>query len=134
VAKGYDLFLVYTKLGTDRKFRRLTHGEKWCAVFGVWATAAESPIRGYLLIASDEPATEDDYAAQAGVTVAIARSTVKKMRELGLLEFDEEMAVEHVHDWHDVQKDPKPSETREAWRDRKRRSREGHAGHRGVTL
>jgi hypothetical protein len=29
VAKGYDLFLVYTKLGTDRKFRRLTHGEKW---------------------------------------------------------------------------------------------------------
>jgi hypothetical protein len=133
MAKGYDLFLVYTKLGTDRKFRRLSHAEKWCAVFGVWATAAESPVRGYLFIASDEKATEEDYAAQAGVTLAIARSTVKKMRQFELLEMDAEMGAEYVHDWHDVQKDPKPSETREAWRDRKRRSRERHAGHKGVT-
>lgn len=130
---GYDFFLVYTKLGTDRKLRRFNAAEKWCVVHGVWATAAESPTRGYLLIAGNEAATEEDFAAQAGVSVAVARATVKRMRELGMLEMDAEMGVEHVHDWHDVQKDPKPSETREAWRDRKRRSREGHAGHKGVT-
>jgi 5-methylcytosine-specific restriction endonuclease McrA len=112
VAKGYDLFLVYTKLGTDRKLRRLTAAEKWCAVFGVWATAAESPVRGYLLIAGEEPAAEEDYATQAGVTLAIARSTVKKMRDLGLLEFDEEMGVEHVHDWHEHEPELRPSRGR----------------------
>lgn len=135
MARGYEYFLVYTKLGADRKFRRLTAAEKWCAVFGVWATAAESPVRGYLLIAENEQATESDYAKQADVSLAVAKSTVRKMRKMGMLERDEEMGVEHIHDWHDVQKDPKPSESKEAWRERKRESRErkqsrkGHAGH-----
>src|ERR1700684_2209440 len=70
MANGYDFFLVYTKLGTDRKLRRFNAAEKWCVVHGVWATAAESPVREYLLIAGSEPATEDDYAAQAGVPLA----------------------------------------------------------------
>lgn len=125
MARGYDSILVYAKLGSDRKFRRLTPAERWCALAGVWAIAAQSPIRGYLLITEDEPASEQDYATEANVTLAVARATVKKMRSLKMIERDEEMRAEHVHDWHEHQKDPKPSDSKEAWRQRKRRQRAG---------
>jgi hypothetical protein len=123
VAKGFDSLLITTNLAANRKFGRLTVPERWCAVHGVWAIAAESPIRGYLLIAADEAAVERDYAKQADVSLAIARSTVRKMRQLGMLEMDDDMGVENVHDWHEHQQEPKPSESREAWKKRKRDSR-----------
>jgi len=129
MARGYDSILLYTKVGTDRKFRRLTPAERWCAVAGVWAIAAQSPVRGYLLITDSVAADEKDYAKEAGVSLEIARKTVKKMRDLGMIEQDSEMKAEHVHDWHEHQTDPKPSETRAAWRDRKRKSRDCPAGH-----
>jgi N-terminal phage replisome organiser (Phage_rep_org_N) len=135
VADGYDSYLVKAGLAGTKKFRRLSTQEAWCAVMGVWSIAAQSPVRGYLFLTEDEPATEQDYADEARVSVAIARSTVKKMRVLHMIEMDEEMGVEYVHDWHKHQKDPKPSESREAWAARKREqranskpvSRAGHA-------
>jgi hypothetical protein len=120
---AYDAFLVKTGLANTRKFRRLTAAEGWCAVMGVWSIAAQATPRGYLLIADGEPATEKDFAEEAKVTVAVARSTVKKMRALGMIEIDNVMGIDHVHDWHEIQKDPKPSDSPAAWRERKREER-----------
>lgn len=132
MSRGYDSMLVYARLGGDRKFRRLSPAERWCAVFGVWAIAAQSPVRGYLLITEDEPAAERDYATEANVALGVARSTVVKMRSLGMLELDPEMGAEHVHDWHEHQKDPKPSESKQAWRERKRQQRQSRQSHADV--
>lgn len=124
--RGYDSFLVTTGLGANRKVRRLTPAERWCAVHGVWAIAAESPERGCLWIADGVPATEKDYAELAGVSVAVAKSTVRKMRELGMLEPEPGDGAEYVHDWDQHQREPKPSDSAESRRDRKRKSRERH--------
>jgi hypothetical protein len=121
----FDAFLVFNTVGTHRKFRRLTPPERWCAIAGVWAIASMSPIRGYLLISRGVQATDDDFAEQAGVSIPVARSCLRKMRGLGLVEHDEELDAEHVHDWHEHQPERrvKPSDSTEAWRERKRRQR-----------
>jgi N-terminal phage replisome organiser (Phage_rep_org_N) len=121
--RGFDSMLVEIKLGGNRKFRRLSPPERWCAVFGVWAIAAQSPVRGTLLIAEGVAAVDEDFAAEADVTVAVARSTLAKMRELRMLEQDED-GVECVHDWDKHQPEPRPSETPEERRRRKREQRE----------
>lgn len=119
----FDSILVRAEVGGNRKLRRFTPEQRWCVVAGVWCLAAKSPVRGYLLVAENVPVEVDDVAEQAGVKVATARSTLQKMRELGMLERDEELGVEHIHDWHTHQPEPKSSETPEAWRERKRRQR-----------
>jgi hypothetical protein len=123
--RGYDSFLVTANLGANRKVRRLTPAERWCAVHGVWAIAAESPHRGQLWIADGVAATEKDYAELAGVSIAVAKSTVRKMRELGMLEPGD--GAEYVHDWDQHQREPKPSDSPESRRERKRASRARHA-------
>lgn len=120
----FDSIMVRVEIGGNRKFARFTPEERWCIVAGVWSLAAKSPVRGYLLIADSVPVEVDDVAAQAEVKAIIAKKTLEKMRRLGMLEMDEELGAEHVHDWHLHQKDPKPSETRESWRERQKRSRE----------
>ena len=121
----FDSIMLRVEVGGNRKLRRFTPEERWCAVAGVWALAAKSPVRGYLLIAENVPVEPQDIAEQAGVKLSAVKSTLKKMRELGMLEADDELKTEHVHDWHIHQKEPKPSETREAWRIRKREQRAG---------
>lgn len=130
----FDSILLRVEVGGNRKLRRLTPDERWCVVAGVWSLAAKSPVRGYLLIAQSVPVEDHDVAEQAGVKLSIARSTLKKMRDLGMLERDDELGAEHVHDWHTHQPEPKPSETKAAWRERKRAERERKAaGHGDVT-
>ncbi len=124
---GFDAFLVPHERGADRRWSRLTVPERWCAVFGVEAIASKSPERGCLRIAEGVPAEAEDFAAQAGegVTVAVARSTIKKMRDLGLIVRHDD-GVECVADWHERQRDPKhkPSDSRESRRARKAAQRE----------
>lgn len=130
----FDSILLRVEIGASRKLRRFTPEQRWCVVAGVWALAAKSPLRGYLLVAENVPVEVDDVAEQAGVKPAIARAALAKMRELGMLETDNEAGAEHVHDWHQHQREPKQSESREAWRERKRRQREeGRDGHAVVT-
>lgn len=124
---AFDAFLVPHDRGTDRRWSRLSVPERWCAVFGVEAIASKAPERGCLLIAEGVAAEPEDFAAQAGegVTVAVARSTVRKMRDLGLIVRHDD-GVEVIADWHDRQRDPrhKPSDSREARRARKAAQRE----------
>jgi hypothetical protein len=130
----YDSILVATTVGGNRKLRRMRPEHRWTVIAGVWALAGESPIRGYLLITEQEHVSDQDIAERAGVTLKVVRATLTQMRALAMLEWDENIRAEHVHDWHEHQPDPRPSDTREAWRDRKRRQRDkSRAGHDDVT-
>lgn len=120
----FDSIMVRVEVGGSRKFARFSPEERWCIVAGVWSLAAKSPVRGYLLIADSVPVEVADVAAQAEVKPTVAKKTLEKMRRLGMLESDEEIGAEHVHDWHLHQKEPKSSETRASWRERQKRSRE----------
>jgi hypothetical protein len=103
----YDRFMVHTKIGSNRKLRRLKPGERWCHVAGVLAIAAESPVPGHLLIAEDMPATDRDIADHAGVSLAVAKSTVEKLHELGVLAPDDDAGCVYVHDWDEWNPAPK---------------------------
>ncbi len=115
--------MAHTKTGTHRKIRRLTPAERWALVFGAWAIAAESPVRGALLIADGIRATAEDVAEQATVSVPVARSALGKAGDLGLLYEDTELQCLVVHDFAEWNPEPKADAT---GAERQRRFRERH--------
>lgn len=123
----FDRFMVANAIGTNRKLRRLPVAQRWVYVAGVLAIASQSPLRGALLIADDEPATAEDIAQEATVKVADARAALSSFRKLGMLEVDEN-GIEWVHDWDAMNPSPKPSDTPAAARERKRRQRDRERG------
>lgn len=120
---GFDRFMVSIHLGSNPKVGRFTDREFRCLVTGVWTLAAESAPRGYLAIAG-AAATADDVARRAHCSVATAHATLLRMRSLGMLEADDEMGLEHVHDWEILNPPPKVDRTA-AERQRRRRARLG---------
>lgn len=134
--RAFDSFLVLNDVAHKLPVPRLAIPERWCWVAGVKALASKSPIRGALLMAPGEPASVDDVARQADVSKAVAKSTLDKLVRWEILEHDDELGCLVVTDWHEEQKEPKPSDSREAWTKRKREERarksanvtpEGHA-------
>ena len=121
--RGFDRIMVATSIGSNRKLGRLNAAERWVYVAGVLALAGESPQRGLLLLAEGVPATEVDVARHAGVPPGVARSAIKQLRELRMLYVDDDSGCEAVHDWHEWQKEPKPSDLPAATRKRKRDER-----------
>lgn len=133
MSRVFDKFFVAVDVGTNRKLRRLPVAHRWVYVAGVLALAAQSPIRGALLIADGEPATDDDVAMQATVSAKDARAAMTALRRLGMLDRDAH-GVEWVHDWDRMNPDPKPSDSPLATRERKRQQRaKARAGHADVT-
>lgn len=120
--RAFDRFMLHIGVGRAPKLRRLTPQERWALVAGAWALAAESPVRGALLIAEGVPVETRDVADAAGVSRKVAQSALDKSRELSLIETID--GVEWVHDWHDYNPDPRPSDSPEAVAERKRRQRE----------
>ena len=139
--RSFDRFLIHTRIAGHRKVRRLKaiKDGRWCYVTGILGLAAESPERGILLISEGVPATYEDIADHADVSLRTAKATVAAALEVGLLY--EEGGVWIAHDWDDWNPSPKASDTPESRRDRKRKSREGHTpsardnakGHANVT-
>lgn len=123
-AKGFDSFLLHVDTSHDRKFRRLTVPQRLCFITGVLALAAKSPIRGALLITESEPVTVADVAEQAGVSKGVAKATLDKLAALGMVRTDTALGCQVVSNWTKYQKEPRPSETPEAWAERKRKQRE----------
>jgi hypothetical protein len=78
VSRGYDCILLYTKIGSDRKIRRLEPGQRWAFIAGVLALAAQSPERGRLLIAEGVAVTDADVAEECGVSVAGRRGDAEE--------------------------------------------------------
>jgi hypothetical protein len=129
--RPFDRFMVDVELGSNPKLGRFTDAQFRCLISGVWALAAKSEPRGSLVVAG-QPATERDVAYQARCSLAVARSTLARMRELRMLVASEE-GFESCRDWHDYNPDPAPSATREAWAERKRTERAKRARKRDVT-
>jgi hypothetical protein len=108
---GFDHFMVHVEIGTRRKLRRnFSVPERWCYVAGVLSIAATAPVRGRLLI-EGERADEQDVAERAGVSLTVARSTMTKLREKGMVVPDEDMECERVHDWEEHNPEPKRDKT-----------------------
>lgn len=123
MTQPFDKFFVQVGIGTNRKLRRLPVAQRWTFVAGVLALAAQSPMRGALLIADGHPVTAEDVAAEASVTLQQARAALRALRELGMIEQDDD-GIEWVHDWDKLNPDPRPSDSPEATRERKRRERD----------
>lgn len=119
--KAFNRFMIEVEIASNGKVGRLTDPEFRCMVTGVWALAAKSTVRGRLLIGDllVEPA---DVARQARCTTAVAKRTMAKMRELGMLEPDDEFGCERVHDWDHINPPPKTDNTA-AERQQRRRDR-----------
>jgi hypothetical protein len=129
VSRGFDHFMVFVNVGRGRKLKRnFKVAERWCFVAGVLPIAAKAPVRGRLLM-EGEPADAKDVADEAGVPLAVATSTLAKMRKLEMLVPDEELACERVHDWEQHNPEPKKDKTAaeraKRYRERLRRQRHG---------
>lgn len=121
---SFDHIMMHTKAGASPKLGRLTPAERWAWFGGVLALAGDADVRGTFTIGALLPAEPQDVATRANVPVSLARSTLKKARELGMLDADEN-GVEWVHDW-DVHQ-PKPKrDTTAAERKRRQRERDSH--------
>ena len=119
--------MVDVHIASNPKLSRLTVAERWCHVAGILSLAALAPIRGRLLI-GDEPAEPKDVAKRAGVSVGVARSTLEKLRKVGVIVPDEEWRCERVHDFDDWNPAPKTDATNAERQARYRAKRNGVTG------
>lgn len=110
MTRKFDRFMVDVNVGTNRKLRRLTIPERLCHLCGVLPIAAQAPVRGCLLV-GPEPAEARDFAELAGVSIAVAKSTLAKLRAIGIVVPDDEHNCERVHDWEDWNPSPKRDDT-----------------------
>lgn len=117
----FDRFMVMVELASNAKVGRLTDPEFRCMVTGVWALAAKATIRGCLLV-GDLEAEPEDIARQGRCSLPVAKRTLEKMRLLGMLENDEGLGCERVHDWDEINPPPKTDNTA-AERQARRRAR-----------
>lgn len=120
--RPYDRFMVANKIGADRQLRRVPAGQRWVWVAGVLALAAQSPIRGTLLLVDADPVTYKDIAEEASVTPALARKAVISFRTLGLLLPDDELGCDVVPNF-DLYNPPPAARSTEGERIRKREQR-----------
>lgn len=97
--------------GRNRKFARLTDSERCAHFLGVLAIAAQSPIRGYLLVEGEMEAGAEEVASEAGVPVKVAESALAKLKRVGVLKRDGDQGAWWVHDWWEVNPEPRPDPT-----------------------
>jgi hypothetical protein len=120
--RPYDKFMVAYKIGADRQLRRVPAQQRWVWVAGVLALAAQSPIRGALLLVDADPVMPKDVADEASVTVHLARKALASFRSLGLITPDDELGCDLVPNFNLY--NPPPSSTSiEGERLRKREQR-----------
>lgn len=117
---GFDRYFIRVGSGRDRKLRRLSHAERLAWFVGFLDIAADSPVRGALLIADHEPATPEDVAHSADVPLRVALAAWQKLTALGRLE--EVDGVTFVANWDDHQPerrvDPTAAERQRRYREK----------------
>lgn len=127
--RRFDRFMVDVEVGRSLKLARLTVPERLCHIVGVLAVAAKAPVRGCLLVGEHE-ASAAEIALQASVTLGVAKSTLVKLQDVGVLERDEELACWRVHDWVEYNPEPRhdATNTERQRRYRERRNARRNAG------
>ncbi|HEY0391008.1 MAG TPA: hypothetical protein VGC63_04800 [Solirubrobacterales bacterium] len=114
--------MVALKIGADRQLRRVPAQQRWVWVAGVLSLAAQSPIRGHLLLVDADHVTAKDIAEEASVGIGVARKALASFRTLELVQMDDELACEFVPNF--LLYNPMPAaESREGERLRKREQR-----------
>lgn len=119
--RQFDRYMIAIGASRHVKFRRLSIPERYAFFMGVLSIAAQSPIRGCLLV-GDLNAEPEDVAAEAAVPVRVARSAMDKLRTVGVIVRDETNDCEAIHDFTDWNPEPKRDETN-AERQRRYRAR-----------
>lgn len=121
--RGYDRVMIEHDIGRNRKLRRhFKPDERWAYVAGVICIAGAAPIRGTFAV-GNEPADERDVAEMADVKPAVARKTIDKLRELGMLVADAELGCDWLYGFDERNPAPKKDVT---GAERQRRFRETH--------
>lgn len=105
--------MIDLEAGGNAKLGRLSDAEFRCHITGILPLAAKAPVRGRLLV-GDHHATAHDVARQARMSLPIARRTLTKLRDLGVIELDEELGCEMVHDFGEWNPPPKSDRTNAA--------------------
>lgn len=120
--KFFDRFMVDNENGRNLKLMRLSDAEYRALLAGVWPIASKADVRGTFMVGGT-PATAEDVVHQSPKTTKrAAMSLLAKLRDMGMLEFDDELGGEWVHDWDTLNPAPKADPTnakRQAeWRSR----------------
>lgn len=108
--RDFDRYMVAFGAARHVKFRRLTIPERHAFFLGVLSIAGQSPMRGCLLVGSLK-AEAADVAQEADVHVRVAQAAMDKLREVGVIYFDEDLGCERVHDFEDWNPAPKIDRT-----------------------
>lgn len=119
---AFDRMMIEVELEANPKIGRLDNAQYRCLISGVWALAAKATPRGYL-VAAGEPIAPEDVARQARCSVTVARKTLAALRQMDMIEMDDELGVEFVHDWWEMNPDPKKPDPTGAERQRRWRER-----------
>jgi hypothetical protein len=130
----FDRFMADVHNGTNFKLARLSHAHFRAFFAAVVPIAAMSKVRGAFMV-NGKPATPEDMRVKApSLTLAECRSALEVFRECGMLEHDEELGGEWVHDFEEWNPEPrraaKNAERQKRYRDRQKAS---HNGIRNVT-
>jgi hypothetical protein len=131
--KPFDRMMIAVELESNPKIGRLTDRQFRTLISGVWALAAKATPRGYLTVAG-EPATASDVAHQARVPVATAKATLALLKRMEMIEHDDDLGLDFVHDWWTMNPDPKndPSNAERQARYRERRRNASNGASNGV--
>jgi hypothetical protein len=135
--RKFDRYMVVSGAGRHIKFARLTDAERCAHFLGVLSIAAQAPVRGCLLVGEQE-AEALEVAQEARVTEKAAASALRKLKAVGVLTRDDDLDCWRVHDWADVNPEPKTdatnAERQQRYRDRRKaRNAPSNAPSNGVT-
>lgn len=108
--RAFDRVMVHIEIAHHLKLRKLTNAEWKAFLLGVLPIAAKSDIRGALMVGR-EPATADDIAHQARVSTRVARGALSKLHAVGMLDHDEDLGADWVHDFDEWNPEPKADST-----------------------
>lgn len=103
--------MIDNEIGGNLKLARFTDAEMRAFICGVLPIASKAEPRGAFMVGR-LPATAEDVSHQSRkTTVKTAESLLAKMRALGMLEHDQELDAEWLHDWEEYNPDPKADPT-----------------------
>lgn len=124
---AFDRFMVANDNGRNGKLAKLSDSEFRAFIQGVLPIASEAKPRGAFLIGK-LPADADDIVFKAPkVSKRAARSTIDKLRALGMLEPDTEIGGEWVRDFEQYNPVPKTDSTAAERAKRYRDKQKSHA-------
>lgn len=133
--KAFNRFMVANDNGRNVKLARLTDAEFRAFIQGVLPIASEATPRGAFMVGNLPATAEDIVFVAPKVKIAAARSVVVKLRALGMLEHDDELGGEWVHDFDKLNPAPRndPSNAERQARFRERRNAQRNAQRNAVS-